>query len=68
MGCNCGKRRSTPASVTRDVKNIVEEYKYLKPHQIKARLEVFKKNYCTNCESRYQCDYNMYLKCDKRPK
>lgn len=69
MGCGCAKRRhNSPAPVNKDVKNILEEHRYLKPHQIQARLEVFKRNYCTNCESRYQCDYSMYLKCDKRPK
>jgi len=70
MGCRCGKKSSSSTSATRSVKpppTIVAEYKYLRPHQIKARLEVFKRNYCTNCESRYQCDYNMYLACTKKP-
>ena len=39
-------------------------YKYLKPQQIKARLEVFKRKNCKdNCDKRYTCDYNMYLNC-----
>jgi len=63
MGCNCGKRKAFKPTI-----NIVEQYKYLKPHQIKARLEVFKRNYCTNCDKRYKCDYNMYLNCQTRPK
>ena len=63
MGCNCGRRRAFKPTI-----NIVEQYKYLKPHQIKARLEVFKRNYCTNCDKRYECDYNMYLNCQMRPK
>jgi hypothetical protein len=71
MGCNCGRKVGTaPAakSATRTpASRIVEEYKYLKPYQIKARLEIFKRNYCPNCETRYQCDYNMYLTCTKRP-
>lgn len=70
MGCNCGGRRKNntqSSAVKRDVSNIVEEYRYLKPHQIQARLEVFKRNFCTNCDNRYQCDYKMYLKCEKRP-
>ena len=61
MGCNCGKKR-----VAQSPLNIVDGYKHLKPNQIKARLEVFKKNYCKNCEKRYKCDYNSYQKCTIR--
>jgi len=70
MGCNCG-RRSRPAPVKppimQAVDNLLEAYKYLKPHQIKARLEIFKRNFCKSCKNRYICDYDMYLKCTVRP-
>lgn len=65
MGCNCGKMRNKKKYV-RDPQDVMGGYKYLKPHQIKARLDVFKKKHCTDCDKRYQCDYNMYLKCKGR--
>jgi len=33
--------------------------------QIQARLEVFKRKYCFNCSTRYQCNYLNYLECKK---
>jgi len=60
MSCNCGKNRRT---YTRDP---MGGYKYLRPHQIKARLEIFKKNNCKDCKDRYVCDYSMYLKCKSK--
>jgi len=65
MGCNCGK---TKRAYVRDPLDVMAGYKYLKPHQVKARLEVFKKKNCKECELRYKCDYNRYLNCSKRPK
>jgi len=61
MGC-CGRgnRRSY-------VQDPMGGYKYLKAHQIKARLEVFKKNNCKDCTDRYKCDYNKYLGCKGKP-
>ena len=50
----------------KDPQDVMGGYKYLKPHQIKARLEIFKKNNCADCDKRYQCDYDMYLKCKGR--
>jgi hypothetical protein len=60
MGCNCGKKK---ARRVKDPMDIMGGYKYLKPHQVKARLEVFKKNNCKDCADRYKCDYPMFLKC-----
>jgi len=60
MGCNCGKSKKKSVKDPMDVKG---GYKYLKPHQIVARLEVFKRRNCKDCEKRYKCDYNMYLSC-----
>ncbi len=53
MGCGCGKNKRRNVL---DPANIMGGYKYLKPNQIKARLEVFKKNNCPTCKKRYQCD------------
>ncbi len=35
----------------------------LNDRQLKARLEVFKRKFCKNCEIRYNCDYPTYLEC-----
>lgn len=35
----------------------------LNNRQIKARLEVFKRKFCTSCKIRYSCDYPTYLDC-----
>ncbi len=63
MACKgCGKRQMT----RKIVKNgIMGGYKYLTDRQIKARLEVYKKRYCSDCDKRYECDYEMYVKCKK---
>jgi hypothetical protein len=67
MGCNCrgSKKKITARKMPNNapVDDIMAGYKYLKPHQIKARLEVYKRNNCKNCEQRYKCDYDMYRKC-----
>jgi len=60
MGCNCGQNRK---KYVRDPGDIRGGYKYLKPHQIRARLEIFKKNQCKECDKRYKCDYVLYLTC-----
>jgi len=44
-------------------KDVMGGYKYLHAHQIKARLEVFKKNNCKACKIKDKCDYAMYLTC-----
>lgn len=35
----------------------------LNQQQIRARLEVFKRKFCTACNKRYDCDYPSYLAC-----
>jgi hypothetical protein len=60
MVCNCGRNRK---KLVKDPGDVMGGYKYLKPQQVKARLEVFKRNNCKDCDKRYQCDYNMYLGC-----
>jgi len=66
MGC-CGKsrRRPKPKPNQRQRPDLMGGYKNLQAHQIRARLEVFKKRYCKDCEKRYDCDYKMYQQCQK---
>lgn len=61
MGCyGCGRKNTALRS-----NNIMEQYKYLNDRQLKARLEVYKKKYCKECEKASKCDYTMYLNCKK---
>ena len=63
MACRgCGKRQVSK-KITKD--DIMGGYKYLTDRQIKARLEVYKRRYCSDCDKRYECDYEMYVKCKK---
>jgi hypothetical protein len=64
MGCGCGGRQ---APVVSDNPNddLMGNYKYLTDRQIRARLEVYKKRFCKDCERRYQCDYPTYVACKK---
>lgn len=67
MGC-CGGSR---AGKTRRPPNrqksydVMGGYKYLQAHQIRARLEVYKRIHCKQCERRYECDYEVYKECQK---
>jgi len=61
MGCSgCGKRRPKKSN-----KNIMEEYKYLNDRQLKARLEIYKKQNCQKCERKESCNYETYVNCQK---
>ena len=61
-GCNRNKNRSLSGDKQYTV---MGGYKYLSKTQIDKRLNVFKRRYCGDCNDRYKCDYEMYLKCDK---
>lgn len=64
MACGgCVKRRMTRA-VSKEA-GVMGGYAHLTNRQIKARLEVYKKRYCTNCDTRYECDYKKYVECKK---
>jgi hypothetical protein len=67
MACSgCKKRREGRNNpITKDG-DLMGGYKYLNDRQIKIRLEVYKKRFCRDCNDRYKCDYNMYLKCGIR--
>jgi tRNA 2-selenouridine synthase SelU len=60
MGCNCGQRTK---KYVKDPGDVMGGYKHLKPHQVTARLEVFKRKFCVDCKKRYHCDYALYLTC-----
>lgn len=40
-------------------------YANLNNQQIKARLEAYKRKFCTNCAERYTCDFGRFLECKK---
>lgn len=65
MACGgCGKRRANrPVKTTKD--DLMGGYKYLTDRQIKARLEVYKKRYCSDKDCRYECSYEVYVNCKK---
>jgi len=64
MACGgCAKRRAANQPVT--ATNLKGGYKYLNDRQIRARLEVYKKNNCQGCDKRYECDYGMFSSCKK---
>jgi len=70
MACGgCGKRRAAAQQVAGKIteKDLMGGYKYLTDRQIKARLEIYKKRYCSNppCDKRYECSYEMYVGCKK---
>lgn len=63
MGCGC--RKSPPVVSDNPNDDVMGNYKYLTDRQIRARLEVYKKKFCSQCPRRYQCDYPMYVECRK---
>ena len=67
MACgSCSKRRDVDKSVSNDVAYDLTggiDIKSLNTQQIKARLEIFKRRFCTNCSERYDCNYDKYLIC-----
>ena len=66
MPCgSCSKKNSNRRNI-RNKKDYMKGYKTMQPSQAKARLEKFKKNYCGDCDQRYDCNLHMYLKCTKK--
>jgi hypothetical protein len=64
MGCgSCGSHKNR--SVSSKDYNFTGgvDIKSLNDRQINARLEAFKRRFCNNCKKRYECDYQMYVKC-----
>ena len=67
MACSgCGKRREfreINKSITKN--DVMGGHGNLTDRQIKARLEIYKKRYCKDCDLRYNCDYPSYISCKK---
>jgi len=66
MACGgCAKRRQ---AVNRSIKNPEDlrgGYGYLTDRQLRARLEIYKRNNCKDCQDRYKCDYPKFVECKK---
>jgi hypothetical protein len=68
MACGgCAKRRAANSAVrqAKEEQDLMAGYANLTDRQIRARLEVYKRRYCKDCATRYDCDYPSYLKCKK---
>ena len=68
MACGaCSKRRvaQTAARREREEQDLMAGYANLTDKQIKARLELYKRRYCSTCAQRYTCDYQNYIECKK---
>jgi len=61
----CGKGKNKTYRNTDGSVDVFGGYGNLNDRQIKARLEIYKRKYCPNCEKRYMCDYVMYVECKK---
>ena len=68
MACGGCKARAAARAATSIKKdgNLLGGYKYLTRRQINARLEAYKRRFCSDCGDRYSCNYETYLKCEKR--
>lgn len=62
MACSACSKRRAAAEASRQY-TVMGGYKNLPDRIIKARLEVYKKRYCSECVDRYKCDYQNYVKC-----
>jgi hypothetical protein len=68
MACGgCAKRRAQRSAIrkAKEEQDLMGGYANLTDKQIRARLENYKRKYCTKCEKRYECDYQNYVKCKK---
>lgn len=66
MPCGgCGRRNAVRNSPAASKEALMGGFGVLNDKQIRARLEIYKKKNCPNCDKRYECDYGMFLKCNK---
>jgi hypothetical protein len=68
MACGgCAQRRlaAEADAMKREEANLIDGYKCLNDRQIRARLENYKRKYCKDCASKFECDYAKYLECKK---
>lgn len=69
MACGgCTKKRHAINRPINNVEDLKGGYKYLTDRQLRARLEVYKRNNCKDCPERYKCDYPMFVGCKKHSK
>jgi hypothetical protein len=63
----CAKRRNAQEAARKasEEQDLMGGYANLTDRQIKARLENYKRKYCTACTKRYECDYVSYVSCKK---
>ncbi len=68
MACGgCVKRRQSTRPIN-NAEDLKGGYKYLTDRQLRARLEIYKRNNCKDCSDRYKCDYPMFIDCKKYSK
>lgn len=68
MPCGgCGRRSNNLSSGSVSQADLTGGYANLTDKQLKARLEVYKKRFCSGCNKRYECDYKSYLECKSVP-
>jgi hypothetical protein len=66
MACGgCVKRKQAAGRAIKSAEDLKGGYKYLTDRQLRARLEVYKRNNCKECPERYKCDYPMFVDCKK---
>jgi hypothetical protein len=64
MACGgCSRKRAVNNAPPGSPESLMGGYKYQTARQLRARLEVYKKNNCKSCEDRYKCDYGMFVSC-----
>lgn len=69
MACgSCGKNRRQSKVDQGSTDGVTRGYANLTDRQIKARLESYKRKYCTECEKRYICEYVDYVNCKNKSK
>jgi hypothetical protein len=69
MGCGGCSRKTRPTENNPNTPTYVTGgYKYLTDAQIRARLEIFKRNNCKGCDDYYTCDYAKFSTCEKYKK
>ena len=67
MACGaCNKRREARRLAATKEVPIKGDREHLTTAQINARLENYKRKFCTKCAQRYDCDYTMYVACKQK--
>lgn len=64
MSCgSCARKRIERDNVRKNIDEVMGGYKYLTDRQLKARMEMYKKKYCSDCKDKTICNYEMYKRC-----